>query len=50
VDHPPGGHDDLANAAAGALVLTAAEVALTFTPPIVWRNVDWQSHLARGYP
>ena len=24
VDHPPGGHDDLANAAAGALVLAAA--------------------------
>jgi hypothetical protein len=23
VDHPPGGHDDLANAAAGALVLAA---------------------------
>src|SRR5262245_52888262 len=24
VDHPPGGHDDVANAAAGALVLAAA--------------------------
>ena len=25
VDHPPNGHDDLANAACGALVLTTAQ-------------------------
>lgn len=49
VDHPPGGHDDLANAAAGALVLTVANVPLTFVPPVVFRRDSWQDYLARGY-
>jgi hypothetical protein len=33
IDHGPGGHDDLANAAAGALVLTAQGVA---RPPLIF--------------
>lgn len=33
IDHRPGGHDDLANAAAGALVLTAQSVA---RPPLIF--------------
>ena len=35
VDHPPGGADDLANAAAGALVLAASAAA-----PALWRHAD----------
>ena len=33
VDHPPGSHDDLANAAAGALVLAAADPAAIWSRP-----------------
>jgi len=33
VDHPPGGHDDVANAAAGVMVaLVGGPPAITFTP------------------
>jgi hypothetical protein len=36
IDHGPGGHDDLCNAAAGALVLASKTKApMTFTPPHV---------------
>ncbi len=35
VDHPPGGADDLANAAAGALVLAASEAT-----PTLWRHAN----------
>jgi hypothetical protein len=42
VDHPPGGADDLANAAAGALVLAAAEAT-----PTLWRP---SSLLVAGAP
>ena len=35
IDHPPGAHDDLANAAAGALVLAARTEATSFVEPIV---------------
>jgi hypothetical protein len=42
VDHPPGGADDLANAACGALVLAASEAA-----PALWRS---SSLLRDGQP
>ena len=36
VDHPPSGHDDLANAVAGALCLAAATPRRRFFVPEVW--------------
>jgi hypothetical protein len=44
VDHPPGGADDLANAAAGALVLAASEAA-----PALWRR-DALLHAGQPHP
>jgi hypothetical protein len=32
IDHPPGGHDDVINAVAGAVVLAATKVPLVITP------------------
>ena len=48
VDHPPGGHDDLANSACGALGLTAATKPLTFAPPLILRPDNWEHFSARG--
>ena len=44
VDHGPGGHDDLANAAAGALVLASASGT-----PVLWRGTDllWRTQPIR---
>ncbi|MBS0223243.1 MAG: hypothetical protein JSR91_21140 [Proteobacteria bacterium] len=42
IGHPAGGHDDLANACAGALVIAAAQAA-----PALWRPDDL---LANGVP
>jgi hypothetical protein len=47
IDHRPGSHDDLANAAAGACVQAVRAVGLkssfpsTFTTCIVWNLVPW---------
>lgn len=41
VDHPPGGHDDLANAAAGALVLAGSKRG---------RDESWWKHYQQGKP
>ena len=41
VDHPPGQHDDLANAAAGALVLAAAADRRTVSV----FSIDMQGHV-----
>jgi hypothetical protein len=40
IDHPPGGHDDVCNAAAGALVLVAARVPLVVSKAIVERSAN----------
>jgi hypothetical protein len=36
IDHPPNGHDDVANAAAGALVLAATDYEQKVVAPVVW--------------
>jgi hypothetical protein len=52
IDHPPGGHDDLANVTAGALTLALAKkpqlrtgtVAMGpgLSGKVTWRDIDWQ--------
>jgi hypothetical protein len=37
IDHAPGGHDDLANAVAGALLLTAARRPIRISPEAMAR-------------
>ena len=47
IDHPPGGHDDLANAAAGALTLLAlARAPMRINPEAIRR----MSQPLGGYP
>jgi hypothetical protein len=50
IDHPAGGHDDLANAAAGALLLTAGgSFAALFTPAMVAEVRRWAGSPRRGF-
>ena len=43
VDHRPGAHDDLANSAAGALVLAALQLAHPEAPPNVWTREEYSN-------
>jgi hypothetical protein len=50
IDHGPGGHDDLCNAAALSLVLATSKTPMSFGPPIIVTSADvgGAPHLARG--
>lgn len=52
IDHAPGGHDDVVNAAAGALVLASAAMAAPRYRSVTWRTEE-QEHAtsnAQQYP
>lgn len=50
VDHPPGAHDDLANSAAGALVLAAQQQHVPVVAPFsITRASPWSSDDWRGF-
>jgi hypothetical protein len=50
IDHPAGGHDDLANAAAGALLLTVGgSFTALFTPAMVAEVRRWAGSPRRGF-
>lgn len=52
IDHAPGAHDDLINAAAGALTLVALKPPLEICmvpPPVMWRPNPFSSAELGGY-
>jgi hypothetical protein len=51
VDHPPGGHDDIANSVAGGLVLAAAPSGeMNITPELLRMAADpqWRAHVVHS--
>ena len=51
IDHGPGGHDDLCNAAALSLVLATSKTPMSFAPPVIITSGGGGGgapHLARG--
>lgn len=49
IDHPPGAHDDVANAVAGALVMVASCQAFEFTPDMAQQIAAWPKNRS-GFP
>lgn len=49
IDHPPGGHDDIANAVAGAIHLAAPSSSGYPATPAAWRSVLGDDNDSRNF-